>query len=314
MPATSHLKSLQALELALRTGSLKAAADALAITPAAVGQRVKALEDYLGLELLVRGRSGLQPAPALSQALPHLNAAFRELDLASLCLDLQRGHEIHIAATADFADLWLKPRLGAFRAEHRNIRFCVNGEGDAPMRLAPADCEIEFSELRDGFEALFRDFLVPVSSRENTIRLGAVAEKDRLEGFPLLHLDFYRDDPAAIGWAEWIGRHGMNRSAPERGMRFRRISQALDAVLASAGLAVCGVALVAELVEEGRLALPFPASSGAWTGHAFRARFRGEALSRPQVRRFRAWLLDEAARTEAWLARFAGRIEAETQA
>jgi DNA-binding transcriptional LysR family regulator len=39
----THLKSLQALELALRSGSLKGAADLLWITPAAVGQRVKAL-------------------------------------------------------------------------------------------------------------------------------------------------------------------------------------------------------------------------------------------------------------------------------
>ena len=36
MVAPTHLKSLQALDLAVRKGSLKAAADTLAITPAAV--------------------------------------------------------------------------------------------------------------------------------------------------------------------------------------------------------------------------------------------------------------------------------------
>ena len=61
----SHLKSLQALEIAVRLGSLKHAANVLAITPAAVGQRVKALEDYLGIDLLERGRSGLRPTPQL---------------------------------------------------------------------------------------------------------------------------------------------------------------------------------------------------------------------------------------------------------
>jgi LysR family glycine cleavage system transcriptional activator len=305
MPPTSHLKSLQALELAVRTGSLKAAADVLAITPAAVGQRVKALEDYLGLELLVRGRLGLQPSAALSGALPHLSAAFRELELASLRLDLQRGHEIHIAATPDFADLWLVPRLGAFKAEHPNMLFCVNGEGDAPMRLASADCEIEFSDRADGCDALFHDFLVPVASRENTVRLLALPEKDRLEGFPLLHLDFYKDDPAAPNWAQWILARGLNRSAPERGIRFRRIAQALDAVHASAGLAICGLALVAEQVVHGRLTLPFEATSGVWTRHAFRARFRSDALARPQMKHFRAWLLAEAALTEGRLSQFA---------
>src|ERR1700740_2930590 len=108
MTATSHLRSFQALELAIRTGSLRAAADALAITPAAVGQRVKALEDFLGIDLLARGRSGLCPPPSMHEALPHLSAAFRELEAAAALLDLQRGQEIHIAATPDFADLWLK--------------------------------------------------------------------------------------------------------------------------------------------------------------------------------------------------------------
>jgi LysR family glycine cleavage system transcriptional activator len=73
MIAPSHLKSLQALELALRAGSLKSAADVLAITPAAVGQRIKTLEDYLGIDLVVRGRSGLRPTAALADALPHLS-------------------------------------------------------------------------------------------------------------------------------------------------------------------------------------------------------------------------------------------------
>ena len=107
----SHLKSLQAIELALRFGSLAKAADALSITPAAVGQRIKAIEDYLGLELIVRGRSGLRPTRALSGALEHLHAAFRELERFGDLLDVQKGEEIHIAAPSDFVELWLAQRL-----------------------------------------------------------------------------------------------------------------------------------------------------------------------------------------------------------
>ena len=122
MDQPSHLRSLQALELALRSGSLKAAAAQLAITPAAVGQRLKALEDYLGVDLVVRGRSGLQPTPELSGALPHLHAAFRELAQAADLLELQRGQQIRIAAASDVADLWLAPRLPTFRADIRTSR------------------------------------------------------------------------------------------------------------------------------------------------------------------------------------------------
>src|SRR5580658_3412497 len=291
MTTTSHLRSFQALELAIRTGSLRAAAEALAITPAAVGQRVKALEDYLGIDLLARARSGLRPAPSLQAALPHLRAAFRELDAAATLLDLQRGQEIHIAAVSDFADLWLKPRIGAFEAEHPNILFCINGEGEAPLRLGPVDCEISFGPGRDGSDQLFKDFVLPISSPDNTARIARLTETERLEGFPLLHLDFYKDDPAAPDWERWIAGQKLLRTAPERGIRFQRITPVLEAVLANAGLAICGVALLSELVEDGRLSLPFDAATGSWTQCAFDARFRSDALVRPQVKRFRDWLL-----------------------
>lgn len=303
MVAPSYLKSFQALELAVRLGSLKAAADDLAITPAAVGQRIKALEDYLGLDLLVRGRSGLKPTAPLSAAMPNLSSAFRALEATAAQLDLQRGHEIHVAAASDFAELWLGPRIAGFKAAHPNIMFCINGEGDVPMRVGPVDCEVSFGAMRDGSDMLFQDYVLPISSPENTLRIFRLSKRERLEGFPLLHLNFYKDDPAALGWPGWIAAYKYRRTAPERGIRFQRITQVLDAVLANAGLAICGLALISPLVDDGRISLPFPLSSGRWTTHGFQARFRADALARPQVRRFRDWLLDESAKTNAWLAR-----------
>ena len=103
MTPTSHLKSLQALELALREGSLTAAAARLGITPAAVGQRIRSLEEYLGTDLLLRGRSGLQPTAALEQALGDLQIAFTALERVTQVLDFQRVAEIHVVADPDWA-------------------------------------------------------------------------------------------------------------------------------------------------------------------------------------------------------------------
>ncbi len=308
MVAPSHLKAFQALEAALRAGSLKNAAEELAITPAAIGQRIKALEDYLGIDLLARGRSGLAPTPALLGAMAHLRAAFRELETAADLLDLQRGHDIHIAAAPDFADLWLLPRLAQFRAAHPNIRFCVNGEGEAPLRLGAADCEIGFAAPAEDPDMvpLFRDFVLPIGSPENVRRIAALGRRDRLEGFPLLHLDFYKDDPLVPDWTGWIAANRLRRDAPERGIRFRRIAPIVEAVRADAGLALCGVALIAGMVDDGRLSLPFPVATGSWSAGLFQARFRGNALLRPQMARFRAWLLREADLTRAWLDAYAG--------
>lgn len=310
--AVSHLKSLQALELALRAGSLQAAAKALWVTPAAVGQRIKALEDYLGVDLLVRGRSGLKPTAELVRALEHLRRGFEELQTVAVLLNLQRGDQIHIAATSDFVDLWLRPRLKEFLVEFPQIRFCINGEGDAPLRIGAVDCEIVFGPLRrePNEDALFRDFVLPIASPENTRRLSRVPVRERLEGFPLLHVDFYKDDPQAPNWAAWIQAHRLKRTEPDRGMRFQRILPALEAVMANAGVAVCGLALLAPQVDGGRVSFPFPVSTGHRTAHAFLARFRADALLRPQVRHFREWLESQAAVTRAWIEQAAGTATA----
>lgn len=301
--APTHLKSLQALEMAIRRGSLKAAADALAITPAAVGQRIKALEDYLGFQLLARGRSGLQPPPELHSALSYLGTAFRALESAVEHLDMQRGHEIQIAAVPDLADMWLAPRLHSFRRHNPHVRFCINGEGDAPLRLGPADCEISFGPWREEerTDLLFRDYLLPLSSPATKRRIGKLKVRTRLEGYPLLHVDFYRNDPKALTWPDWIAGQRLKRTAPERGIRFQRIIRAVDAVLADAGLTICGLALLGRYMEEGTLTFPFAVGSGKWTSHGFQARFRAEALARPQVRRFRQWLAEESRASAAWL-------------
>jgi len=317
MDGPTHLRSLQALELALRTGSLKGAAERLAITPAAAGQRVKALEDYLGIGLLVRSRTGLQATPALAAALPHLEAAFRELRSVTELLDLQRGQEFHIAATPDFADLWLAQRLPRFTDAHPNIRISVNGEGEAPLRVGRVDCEITFGPVKPSHrderkvDRLFRDFVLPISSPEMDARVSGHPVRSRLEGVALFHVDFYRDDPEAPRWPQWVASQRHRRTAPERGIRFKRIAQAIETVADGAGFAMCGIALARGHIEAGKLSLPFALRTGSWTSHSFQVRIRNDALLRPQVRRFRQWLLEEAMTTEKWLANKVGEPPAD---
>ena len=306
MVITSHLKSLQALELAIRTGSFKRAGELLGLTAAAAGQRVKTLEDFLGVELVVRGRAGVRPSPELRAALPHLERAFAELGAVSRELDIQRGQELHIAAPTDFIELWLKPRLPKFRQAHPNILFCVNGEGDAPLRLARVDCRVEFGPPQDDseIEPLFADFMVPISSPAIRDRTSLLPAPSRLEGFPLLHLDAYRDDPGNSSWASWLSDNGIARSAPERGIRFQRIVPALDAILADAGICLCGIVLLEDQFESGAIALPYPITTGLLTKHTFSAHFpRSSNSSRPHIERFRSWLASEAAQTARWLNR-----------
>ena len=308
MAAVTHLRALQALEQAIRKGSLKAAATDLSITPAALGQRIRALEDYLGFDLLVRGRSGIRPTKELEAAVAHLAAGFRELDTVSDILDFQRANEIHITADPDWAELWLKPRLPTFKKQNPNTLLCVNGVGEVPVRLGKSHCEVWFGNERDNDtnELLFHDYLLPIGSAENTRRVSAQPEEIMLEGFPLLHLDCYTLDGGGIGWPEWVNRYGYRQTSPGLGIRYRRIMHALEAVYADSGFIVCGLALITPKVSDGTLTIPFPVEKGEWSKNAYRISFRHGSRRHEPTQRFRMWLLGKAEQSRKELASHVG--------
>lgn len=299
MPATTHLKSLQALELAIRSGSLKAAADRLGITPAAVGQRIRALEDFLGADLLVRGRSGLQPTPELEHALGDLQAAFAALDRVTETLDFQRVSEIQIVADPDWAELWLAPRLLAFREAHPNVLFCINGVGDVPIRLGAPDVRVIYGDGRD--EPLFTDILLPVSGPDNVSRIIGKDPDQQMEGQPLLHLKAQLEGADYPGWVEWLQEFGQRKSGQDRGVRFQNAQLALEAVRQDVGFLVCGLSLALGDLKAGAVFNLFPMSQHLTAPHPYRLKLRHDVEKRPQVQRFVAWLRHEASETRRYI-------------
>lgn len=326
MVRTTHLNSLQALEMALREGSLQAAAEKLGITPAAVGQRIRTLEQFLETDLLLRGRSGLQPTPALNAALEDLHAAFSALDRAAEILEFQRAAEIHILADPDWSDLWLLPRLQRFRDDHPSILFNINGEGDVPMRIGAADIMVDRNptEHAAGGRVLYHEVFLPVGSPQNAARIadprghsarpieskqmslgtlgyGARAwqhsERGSLEGFPLLHIKPRDDAPDTPNWSDWVEASPHQRTAPERGVQYALVRNALEAVEANAGLLLCGLSCVIDKIAEGLVVLPFPRSEHLRARHPYRIHIRQAATMRPQISFFADWLVTEAEKT-----------------
>lgn len=325
---TTHLNALQAVELAIREGSLQAAADKLGITPAAVGQRIRSLERYLDTDLVLRGRSGLRPTPALERTLDDLRSAFAALDRVTDSLDFQRTAEIHIVADPDWSDLWLTPRLKAFCEANPNIHFNINGEGDVPMRLGAADVIIDrnpHGRASNG-EILYREAFLPVGSPEtagrisdpyltkaedgtprylpvgtlgDSERMWRHSQKDSLEGFPLLHIKPRSDAPDTPNWADWLKSFPYERTEPLRGIQYALVRNALDGVRSNAGLLVCGLSCILDELRSENLSLPFPARESLEAAHPYRFSVRSEIRTRPQVSRFLEWLVAEANLTKA---------------
>ena len=119
----------------------------------------------------------------------------------------------------------------------------------------------------------------------------------------MLHLDAYTVDASEMGWPDWVRRFGHRTTDPERGIRYKTVVQALEAVYADAGFILCGLSLVSPQIQQQRLSVPFAIEKGDYLKRDYQVRFRPESLSRSAVKNFREWLLNEARRTRDEMAK-----------
>ena len=73
------LNALRAFESAARKGSIKEGAADLFVTPGAVSQQIKGLEEALGVTLFIRDKRGLQLTSAGAALYPVLREAFADI-------------------------------------------------------------------------------------------------------------------------------------------------------------------------------------------------------------------------------------------
>ena len=77
-----HLNALRAFEAAARHLSFVAAAEELNVTPPAISQQIRTLEDYLGAALFVRSKVGVTLTPQASEAYPDIRDGLQQLAAA----------------------------------------------------------------------------------------------------------------------------------------------------------------------------------------------------------------------------------------
>ncbi len=301
MHLLSHLKALQALDAALRHGSLARAAAELGVTSAALGQRIRALEDYVGTPLLVRGTAGVGATAMAAEVVADLGEAFAKLNQVAQALQMSHPARVVIVADPDWIELWLQPRLPQFIADNPQADITMVGSDSADHRTALADLRVAYGAIPDGAGAtrLFGDYCVPLCSDDNIRRIFQFQEAPQLEGQPLLHMENPSNDPKQPDWAGWVEHFGFRQTGVERGVRYSRIAHGLQAVVADAGTLLCRMSLALPRLDEGVISMPFGPRSGAATSHCYYLGQRDAPMSRPLVGRFIHWLLGEASATQA---------------
>ena len=300
MRSLTRLKALQALEAAARHGSFVGASAELGVTPAAVGQLVRSLEHWVGHSLLRRRRSGNNRLAPVSDARTALNDISQGLD----CLERgfaklrgTRGRSIIVVTTSHvFFDNWLVSRLGDFSTKHPQISVrldladcateLAHGEADIGIRYGLGDWPgVEVSPMMDEeIIAVCRPQLLP-SDR--------VVTPSWLARQTLVHDDAPYPGEKLPSWTDWLRMAGISRNPEDRELHINSTSAVIQAALAAHGLALVRKALVQQYLETRQLHHIMP--SHRWPiQSAYYAVASAKSLLKPEVRAFRAWLLQQA--------------------
>ena len=137
-----QLTPLQFIDAVARAGSIRKAAEGLAITSTALNRRVLALEEELGVPIFERLPRGVRLSTAGELLIHHIRAQAADFEkLKGQIADLageRRGH-VAIACSQAFLPFFLPDEIGRYRREHPGVTFGVRVRDRAAAETALVD-------------------------------------------------------------------------------------------------------------------------------------------------------------------------------
>lgn len=220
------LNGLRVLDAAARHLSFTRAADELAVTPAAVGQQIRALEDTLGVVLFRRTTRGLELTPEGEAGLEALRAGFLQFEEAVRAMQAgQSSKTLTIAAPRDFSAKWLAPRLARYAKSDPELRFVIlSSDEGLDFTQANLDLAICFAREKGEHEGV-------ALSTPGYVTVGADGGADVVISWPGCPADETKGAGVTVGDA----------------------GLALDAAAAGFGRATVPMLLAASDIEAGRV-------------------------------------------------------------
>lgn len=246
------LNALRVFEAVATRLSFAEAAEALSVTPAAVSQQIKTLEDYLQVPLLRRSGRKVELTPEGATLLPGVRQGLDTLAAALQTLRLARsGGSLSVSTLSSMLQKWITPRLQRLHTQHPQLQVdwhtsretvdFSRSDFHAAIRFGPGRYPGLFSEK------VIDEWLVVVASPEVLARHGPLDGRSDLEGLPLLHA---KDEP----WSRWLPDAQATPWPPGPATIDDSVS-VLIAATEGLGFAVVRWSLAALDIERGRLAL-----------------------------------------------------------
>lgn len=292
------LNSLRAFEAVARHLSFKEAAAELNVTPAALSQQVRHLEEFVGRPLFERRSRALDLTDAGETALPLLTKAFDQLaDAVEAILTDEDEHNLTVSVAPSFAAKWLVPRLDRFRREQPEIEVRIDAtDRFADFRRDRVDVAVRYGRGDYGDLSsvwLIKEVAFPVASPrlvEMGPPLGVPAD---LAAHTLLHTEWRMEREAMPTWRMWLRAAGALEVDAERGPRFSADSLAVQAAIEGHGVALASSALVADDLKAGRLIRPFPPSGAEASVFSYYLVYPEAKGRLAKVQAFRDWIVKE---------------------
>ena len=293
------LNALRAFEATARHLSFAQAAAELHVTPAAVKQLVRKLEEALGVSLVERAGRGLRLTASGTAGLADLSAAFDQLTRAVQRIRSEGGRQrLIVSAEPSFATAWLVPRLERFRDGQPEVDVLIDSSAHlVDLARGDADVAIRFGSGSDASLVslrLFDEELCAFCSPAVAQGLRQLAD--------LASRRFIHWETSALGWATatrawmdwsvWLERIGAPQVTPRRDLRFSDYNLAVQAAIAGQGIVLGSAPVLGDLVSAGLLVRAVP--QGLRTDIGYDAVATLEASRRPEVGAFLSWIASEA--------------------
>lgn len=298
------LSALRAFDSAARHLSFKRAAEELHVTPAAISQQIKSLEEFAGTPLFHRLTRALALTEAGRQALPVLTEAFDRLEQAyALMRTGGRARPLTVSVPPSFASKWLVPRLGRFQEAAPDVEIRI----DATTRMVDFhrdDIDVALRYGRGGYadltcEKLFDSRVMPVCSPALLNGPIPLAEPSDLKNHTLLQ--FQETGAAAMEdtWDLWMKAAGIDGVDSTRGPRFNTFGLLIDAALAGQGVGLVEFVFAEQELARGTLVQPFCHLPKVFDNFGYHIVFPPHHAGDPHLQAFCDWVRRERDRTLA---------------
>ena len=290
------LNALKAFEAAARRLNITRAAEELSVTPGAISQQIRILEEHAGAPLFHREGRQIALTDLGAELYPLLHDGFDYLKRAGdLLYRPDRRHALAVSVPPSFAAKWLAPRIARFAAAHPEVEVWMS----ADMRLADVgggrvDVAVrygrgDYSGVRS--ERLLSADVTPVCSPALLTGPRALTRPTDLAQHVLIHLRAGELEEPRPDWATWLKARGVDQVDATAGPRFDQTALAIEAAAHGQGVALAPYAFVADDLASGRLVSPF-ADGALATEMAYHVLTRRSGVSEP-ARAFVRWMKEE---------------------